>query len=246
MTPSGRLICAAMLWSLALASCARPTVRAATGDLDADVWIVRSCGSYRVIIKRLCNPEHCRTNAFLQSGVGSTDRAIYPINEVNEHVGAFVRNVAVERGGSGCLFLLTVDESHSEERLFTLSLRPGTGGYLASPVNPALTMPIGGLLSFAEESSLPQWVLPALRVSQDIVPCACLNPFYQRADFDGDGRTDYAVLVKETISGKRGIAIVHRGSQWVHVLGAGKAIGNGGDDFDWMDAWRVFDLGSVH
>jgi hypothetical protein len=88
-------------------------------------------------------------------------------------------------------------------------------------------------------------VLLALRASKEVRPCSCLNPFYQRGDFDGDGRADYAVLVQQPSSGKRGIALVHRRNQSVHVVGAGNAMGNGGDDFSWMGAWRVFDRGPV-
>ena len=101
-------------------------------------------------------------------------------------------------------------------------------------------------LSFPEEQSLPAWPREAIAASaRDVVPCSCLNPFYQRGDFDGDGRPDYAVLVRHARTGKRGIAFVHRGSGAVHVVGAGNAIGHGGDDFSWMDAWRVFERGPV-
>ena len=67
-----------------------------------------------------------------------------------------------------------------------------------------------------------------------------LNPFYLRGDFDGDSKIDVAALVKERSTGKLGIAIVHDGTGKVTVLGAGTAIGNGGDDFEWMDSWRIY------
>jgi hypothetical protein len=70
-----------------------------------------------------------------------------------------------------------------------------------------------------------------------------LNPFYLRADFNGDGKTDTAVLVKQRLSGKIGIAIIHGTSDKVTILGAGTAIGNGGDDFEWMDSWQVYSKG---
>jgi hypothetical protein len=66
------------------------------------------------------------------------------------------------------------------------------------------------------------------------------KPSYLEGDFDGDGKTDTAVLVKERSTGKVGIAIVHGTTGKVTVLGAGIAIGNGGDDFEWMDSWHVF------
>jgi len=65
------------------------------------------------------------------------------------------------------------------------------------------------------------------------------NPFYLRGDFNGDGNTDVAFLVQHRSTGKIGIAIVHGATDKVIILGAGVAIGNGGDDFEWMDSWRV-------
>jgi hypothetical protein len=67
-----------------------------------------------------------------------------------------------------------------------------------------------------------------------------ISPSYLRGDFDGDTKIDVAVLVKERSSGKIGIAIIKGVSDKVTVLGAGTAIGNGGDDFDWMDSWEIY------
>jgi hypothetical protein len=66
-----------------------------------------------------------------------------------------------------------------------------------------------------------------------------LNPSYLREDFNGDGKIDVAVLVKQGTTGKLGIAIVHGGTNKVTILGAGTPIGHGGDDFEWMNAWHV-------
>ena len=68
-----------------------------------------------------------------------------------------------------------------------------------------------------------------------------LNPFCLRGDFDGDGAADFAVLIKQAVGGKQGIAIVHRATGLVSIVGAGKPLGNGGDNFDWMDAWSIVD-----
>lgn len=74
-----------------------------------------------------------------------------------------------------------------------------------------------------------------------------INPSYLKGDFNGDGKMDIAVLVKEHSSGKLGIAIVHGTTGKVTVLGAGIAIGNGGDDFEWMDSWKVYSkTGAAH
>jgi hypothetical protein len=70
-----------------------------------------------------------------------------------------------------------------------------------------------------------------------------LNPFYLRGDFNGDGKADIAFLVKQRSTGKLGVAIIHSATDKVTVLGAGIAIGNGGDDFEWIDSWQVYSKG---
>jgi hypothetical protein len=67
-----------------------------------------------------------------------------------------------------------------------------------------------------------------------------LNPFCLRGDFNGDGKIDVAVPVKQRSTGKLGIAIVHGGTSKVTILGGGTAVGNGGDDFEWMDTWQIY------
>jgi len=67
-----------------------------------------------------------------------------------------------------------------------------------------------------------------------------IKPSYLEGDFNGDGKMDLAVLVNERATGKHGIAIVHGTTGRVIILGAGIGIGNGGDDFEWMDSWRVY------
>jgi hypothetical protein len=67
-----------------------------------------------------------------------------------------------------------------------------------------------------------------------------VNPFYLRGDFNGDGKIDIAVLVKQRSTGKIGIAIINGATEKVTVLGAGTGIGNGGDDFEWMDSWEMY------
>lgn len=69
---------------------------------------------------------------------------------------------------------------------------------------------------------------------------AHVNPFCQRADFDGDGKLDFAAIIRERSSGKIGIAIIHRSTGALFIVGAGKS-GIHGDDYAWIDAWSVFD-----
>ena len=72
-----------------------------------------------------------------------------------------------------------------------------------------------------------------------------MNPFFLRGDFNGDGKTDVAVLAKQRSTGKLGIAIVHGANNKVTILGAGTSIGNGGDDFEWMDSWEIYSKDGV-
>ena len=67
-----------------------------------------------------------------------------------------------------------------------------------------------------------------------------IDPCYLEGDFNGDGKLDAAVLMKEPSTGKRGIAIVHGTTRKVTILGAGIVVGNGGDDFQWLDCWQVY------
>ena len=67
-----------------------------------------------------------------------------------------------------------------------------------------------------------------------------INPSYLEGDFNGDGKMDVAVLVKERSTGKVGIAIVPGTTGKVTIVGAGIGIGNGGDDFEWMDSWHIY------
>lgn len=66
-----------------------------------------------------------------------------------------------------------------------------------------------------------------------------LRPSYLSGDFDGDSKLDVAILVRQKSSGKIGIAVCHSSNGKVVFIGAGTEVGNGGDNFDWMDTWSV-------
>lgn len=66
-----------------------------------------------------------------------------------------------------------------------------------------------------------------------------LKPSYLNGDFDGDRKPDVAILVRQKTSGKIGIAVCHSSTNRVLFIGAGTELGNGGDNFDWMDIWSV-------
>lgn len=97
-------------------------------------------------------------------------------------------------------------------------------------------------LPFALASSLPPDVVAALARFPDTdkyLLVAPVNPFYLHGDFNGDGKADTAILVKHKANGKIGVAMIHGAGGVSTVLGAGRDFGNGGDDWSWMDAWRV-------
>src|SRR5438552_18250590 len=64
-----------------------------------------------------------------------------------------------------------------------------------------------------------------------------MEPSFFAGDFNGDGRSDVALLIQERTTGKVGIAILESGKNQFKILGAGQSFGNGGDDFSWMDLW---------
>jgi hypothetical protein len=66
------------------------------------------------------------------------------------------------------------------------------------------------------------------------------NPFYLEGDFNGDNVIDIAVSIKNIKTQKMGILIVHGKTNQCYILGAGNKFGNGGDNFKWMDIWRVY------
>lgn len=90
--------------------------------------------------------------------------------------------------------------------------------------------------------SLPRWVDtvvgPLLQEGRYALGLT-LNPFFQLGDFDRDQRLDAAVFVRSRESGKYGILMLRRANPRPRALGAGSAFGNGGDDFSWLDIWRV-------
>ncbi len=69
-----------------------------------------------------------------------------------------------------------------------------------------------------------------------------INPFYLRGDFDGDNRVDYAVLIVERATKKRGFVVVLSSQPKVQMLGAGTAVPYGAAKWDDLnfDSWRAY------
>ena len=103
-------------------------------------------------------------------------------------------------------------------------------------------------LDFVVASSLPSDLGEYLRAStghESYALASWLNPYYLQADFNGDGRADIAVLVREKATDRGGILIVHFGGNQHFVVGAGNSFDNGRDDLSWMDAWHTYARGVV-
>jgi len=99
-----------------------------------------------------------------------------------------------------------------------------------------------GATTSAKTLALPAWA--EHRLSQKDVTSKFelthqLSPTFLLGDFNRDGQQDVAVLARHKVTRKLGILVLHNGEQKIHPLGCGTAIGNGGDDFDWMDFWRL-------
>jgi hypothetical protein len=100
----------------------------------------------------------------------------------------------------------------------------------------------GTTLAQSLTDQLPEWARPkwmALSKARSLEVAPRMNPFVWRGDFDGDGRQDVALFVRATATNKEGIAFVFRGTTQPLIVGAGTELGNGGDDFSWLDLWSV-------
>ncbi len=64
-----------------------------------------------------------------------------------------------------------------------------------------------------------------------------LTPSYLTADFNNDKIADTAYAV--IIEGKKGIKLKHGGKDEDFLIGAGRKFGKGGDDFVWVDSWKL-------
>ena len=89
---------------------------------------------------------------------------------------------------------------------------------------------------------LPHWAdehLYKAKFHDDYKLSAFINPFYLEADFNGDGNIDIAITIENKASGKKGFVFLHNSTNQHFYIGAGTKFDNGGDDFRWMDIWKV-------
>jgi hypothetical protein len=96
---------------------------------------------------------------------------------------------------------------------------------------------------FLQIQQLPEWfteIFNSQHLDSTYKFADFINPFYLEGDFNGDGKLDIAVLIAERASAKRGIIICHGSTNSYFVLGAGNTFDDKGDDFYWMDIWKVY------
>jgi hypothetical protein len=89
-------------------------------------------------------------------------------------------------------------------------------------------------------SDLQQMKLRIMKDFNNKFELACYaEPCFISGDFDGDNKLDTAVLVNVTSNKKRGIAFLHADGKSI-IVGPGNPIGNGKDDYSWMDFWSLY------
>ncbi|MFD0748577.1 hypothetical protein ACFQZS_00390 [Mucilaginibacter calamicampi] len=95
----------------------------------------------------------------------------------------------------------------------------------------------------AGQSKLPKEFDSAfkrLNLSVKYQPVAFLKTSYLQSDFNKDGIKDMAALIIKKTTKKRGVLLIHGGSNQYFVFGAGNKFGSGSDDFKWMRGWSLF------
>lgn len=90
---------------------------------------------------------------------------------------------------------------------------------------------------------LPDWFnfsFNKLKLNSSYKISDYINPFYLEADFNGDNTLDIAVAIEQKETNKKGFVVLHAGREDFFIIGAGNPFGNGGDNFNWMDIWKVY------
>lgn len=102
----------------------------ASESVPNDVWLLRSYGNHRVVIRRVCNEEHCYTRGSLETLV-KDDAAhpvhIVPIKELEEYWWSFVTEVTPSKYPYEHFDIRAVD-THGTDAGFTLRIVPAKDG----------------------------------------------------------------------------------------------------------------------
>lgn len=91
--------------------------------------------------------------------------------------------------------------------------------------------------------SLPDWIMfkiNDIKTEKDLVLDKEMNPFYLETDFNGDNKFDIAFCVKDKLTNKKGILIIHGGVFESYLIGAGNSFAHVGDDFKFLELWKIY------
>lgn len=95
----------------------------------------------------------------------------------------------------------------------------------------------------SQTATLPKWfsdTFSAKGLDKKYVIASFLKPSFLEADFNGDTIQDIAILVTEKTTKRKGILLIHGGTNEQFLFGAGSSFGNGGKDFKWADKWTLY------
>ena len=82
---------------------------------SGDVWALASTPAHRVVIERVCNPEHCASRGRLEwKGAAGELTAVALVNELEEPGTLFVSSVVPRQDGEEVAFELQVDDPRAD------------------------------------------------------------------------------------------------------------------------------------
>ncbi len=91
--------------------------------------------------------------------------------------------------------------------------------------------------------SLPDWIafkLDDIKTEKVLILDKEMNPFYLETDLNGDDKLDIAFCVKDKLTNKKGILIIHGGDFKTFLIGAGNSFAHVGDDFKFVELWKIY------
>lgn len=97
--------------------------------------------------------------------------------------------------------------------------------------------------NFDLRQSLPDWLIFStgqIKCDKSLIVTGRLNPFYLESDFNGDSVLDIALCVQEKNTKKNGILIIHGKTLETFIIGAGNKFAHVGDDFKFLEIWKVY------
>lgn len=88
---------------------------------------------------------------------------------------------------------------------------------------------------------LPKWAKQKLNTQESVfIVNDSFSPTFYEADFDGDGKSDIAIAVKNKLKNDKSGIIFYLKNDTYFLAGAANGFGNAGDDFSWVDEWNIF------